>query len=529
MQKGKIGQTIFNCVIFGILFASLTFTICNIDSKEQLYGVTNSTELPQASADGIWLGNFQGEVDKYYQENFPLRTAMVRWNNQLLYWIKGIINGSIIVGKDGWLYSEEYVANAFSDIPDATKSLVEEYALKVKQCQEIIEKSGKEFVYIITPSKAEMYPENLPYRYLPLSSKRDKIVNCYDYLLQRLTDEGIEVVDMLSILKEAEGEIPFFSKTGTHWNYYAASIGASSVLNRLGYENVTVEVEPMKEPQGTEQDLYLLTNIYRGEVDKEYYHTKLDFSEYAEREERNVLEMGTSFSGELASSLAPDGTMWFDKYVRFQYFILKNTYCGDQITVESGNFNNEALLDEILKADIIILENNNSYVPDSHIEFVDYIISHEEDIINGEGNQDDFIKIDDEVILDFSNGGSVEEYTRIGFYAGEENGRWSKENAELAIKLCAEQDIVLDFSENLFLEDTVIAFNNMVVWDGTVDSKEALKNIVIPVEMINNKKMNFIQIKSPQKLLSLKEKGMGEDERITAQWWNKVIIRKGEK
>lgn len=529
MQKGKSRQSVFICVVFGILFVSLSFTICNVDSKEQLYGVTNSAELPRASVDGIWRGNFQEEVDKYYQENFPLRTAMVRWNNQLLYWMKGIINGSIIVGKDGWLYSNEYVVNAFSDISAPTKSLVEEYAAKVKKCQEILEKSGKEFIYIITPSKAELYPENLPLRYFPLSSQRNRTVNCYDYLLESLTDEGIEVIDMLNILKETEGEIPFFSKTGTHWNYYAASIGASSVLDRLGYENIDIEVTPMKEPQGTEQDLYLLTNIYKGEVDKEYYHTKLHFSEYAGKEERNVLEMGTSFSGELASSLAPHGTMLFNRYVRFQYFILKNTYYGDQIIVESGNFNNEDLLEEILKADIIILENNNSYVPDSHIEFVDYIIKYEEDIINGEGNQEDFIKIDDEIILDFSKGGLAEEYTRLGFYSGEGNGRWSKENAELAIKLYAEQDIILDFSENRFLEDTVISFNNMIVWDGTADSKEALKNIVIPIEIINNKKMNFIQVKSPQKLSSLKEKGMGEDERITAQWWNKVIIRKGEK
>lgn len=105
----------------------------------------------------------------------------------------------------------------------------------------------------------------------------------------------------------------------------------------------------------------------------------------------------------------------------------------------------------------------------------------------------------------------------------ENEGRWSTKEAKLSISLETSEDIVLDLSANRFSEDTVIKFNDTMVWQ-TSDGAEALKNIIVPEQFIRDGQENYIAVISQSEILSPKEMGVSEDDRTLAHWWGSLRV-----
>lgn len=331
---------------------------------------------------------------------------------------------------------------------------------------------------MISPSKAELYAEYLPSRYFLLMKDRDKVLNSYKYQVECFDNEDIDYIDMTAILKE-NNTYPAFSKTGIHWNYWAAALCASKVIEKSEYcEQPRIIVNENKKPQGTEQDIYMLSNIIRGTVDDKYYWVSVDYPDIKISQKKKLLEMGTSFSGELSSCFSENEECIWSKYTRYEYFAHKYTFIGDHFTYETGDSYNEELLQLLKETDIVLIENNNSYIPDSHYEFVDLLLSiPDEELAHKEG-----VNLDEtDLVIDFSVEGNSEQYVRTGFYAMENEGRWSKNYAEMSLPIyCATGDTVLDLSENRFYDNTTIEFNDTVVWQSS-DGEEKLKKSLFQI------------------------------------------------
>lgn len=274
-KNGKSRYKFFNRSILGLLLLWTIFSILHIDGRTSLYGVTDTGDNVEISLESLYNGEWQNYVQTNYQNNFPFRALMVKTNNQLLYQIGATINGSIVVGKNGYLFSDEYIQNSFSSISEGTKDEIDRYVANLVECQKILNEHSKELVYVISPSKVEICPDFLPDRYKVLVSERNDIINMYDYLAYKLSQTNIKTVDMTKILKESENPYLYFCKTGTHWNYYAASLGAQELLSVLGDTVVKLDIEQMTEPYGTEQDLYKLANIWKGKEENQYYRAFL--------------------------------------------------------------------------------------------------------------------------------------------------------------------------------------------------------------------------------------------------------------
>lgn len=523
----KIHKKIFIAINLSLGIMGVMFSVLQISGGVELYGVTEQVDTIPFEFRTLYNGEWQSQFTTKYHNNFPLRAFMVRTNNQLLYQMGAMINGSIVVGNDGYLFSDEYICNAFTNISDDTRKQIDEYVEKLIECQKILNVHQKELVYIITPSKVELCAEFLPERYKALVAQRAEITNNYDYLAYKLEQANIRMLDMTQILKRAEQEYPYFCKTGTHWNFYAAAIGAKELLKVLGNTVNSFEITFSEKPFETEKDLYCLSNIWKGKEENLYYKGVLDIEGNIDR--RTVLEMGTSFSNEMVTELLnKDSEMLFDNYIRYQYFTMKSTYFGDQIKTETF-IESEDLIDEICGADIILIENNNSYVPDSHIRFAQYIIDNGDIIKTRKEILEPIIFENDTFIIDFSPKGNSSEYVKTGFYDEEETGRWSRANTKIELYLNADSDIRIDFSNNYFCEKTQIMFNDCLLWDSEKDSVEQLTDIVIPENIIRSDGGNYLQVFTSKEILSPKAQGIGEDDRKLAQFWNKLIIRRGDK
>lgn len=367
--------TIFIVSIFILPVMILTGTIIQADVPIELYGITVENPKPVFTVQGIFDGSFQENFDNWYKDSHPLRTLLVKIHNQMTYNMNScLFSGDIVLGKDGWLYTKEYISCSFEEISDDTKLKYDEYVKKLRLLQDNLEASGKQFIYLISPSKVEVYPEFLPNRFQMIRRNRNKIRNNYDYLLERMKEENINYVDAKTILLDEADGILTFAKTGIHWNYYAAAICARNMLRKLGVgADIRVELVTKDSPFGAEQDIYALSNIFKGIVDKEYFGGTLICDSVSERNSKKVLEMGTSFSVELADIFCADNNFIWDEMIRYQYFVAKTIYHNGMPAQgqPENEINEEQLKKEIISADIIFIENNDSYIPDSHFEFVD--------------------------------------------------------------------------------------------------------------------------------------------------------------
>ena len=127
------------------------------------------------------------------------------------------------------------------------------------------------------------------------------------------------------------------------------------------------------------------------------------------------------------------------------------------------------------------------------------------------------------LIIDFTKDGNADSFTKKGFYDAEEDGSWARKEAEVIVYLAACNGLKLDMSKNTFYEDAMILFNGKIAWK-TEDGVEALANIEIPGEWINENAENIISISAESNVLSPKEAGTGEDERILAHRISKICI-----
>lgn len=129
------------------------------------------------------------------------------------------------------------------------------------------------------------------------------------------------------------------------------------------------------------------------------------------------------------------------------------------------------------------------------------------------------------VVVDFSSSGNSDYYIESGFYEPEESGRHAQNHAEIAIRLAACNGILIDFSGNELAEKTTIAFNGHTIWKSN-DGNEELAGIVVPKEFIKENEKNIITISTDMEILSPKQKGISNDERMLAHYILQMKIEK---
>lgn len=129
-----------------------------------------------------------------------------------------------------------------------------------------------------------------------------------------------------------------------------------------------------------------------------------------------------------------------------------------------------------------------------------------------------------DLIIDFTSDGNSDNFITDGFYGPEESGNWAQKDAEISLYLSTDTDLILDMSRNGLAEDAEVKFNGKTAWKSE-DGIEKLGNIVIPKEWVLEDLKNTIHISTKSELLSPKERGISDDERILAHRMVQMHIR----
>ena len=234
-----------------------------------LAGVT-VPEKAVLSWDGVLHGGYQASYARTIGMQLPLYPAAVRLRNEVQFSLFGVSGvPRLIVGPGPNVVEHDYAAEYCSRNMATWHQRADGWAAQIREMQDIEERRGKVFLYMLTPSKVAQYPDILPAGYTcpATEADRDGIVPAW---LATLRARGVHLVDTTAVLTAAHGAYPFrlYPSGGAHWNAVGSALAMQVVmaeLNRLdpggGFVPFTFDWHLIRHAYGLDIDVARLMNL----------------------------------------------------------------------------------------------------------------------------------------------------------------------------------------------------------------------------------------------------------------------------
>lgn len=239
-------------------------------AQPRLHGVVMETVKPQFSWAAVADGSFQTAYANWFNQRFALRDLFIKLNNQLYYSLfdKSYM-GDVLIGKNRQLYGRGYVDEYCGIRLPLPESEQQELVRRMETVQQLLQQRGISFVVLVTPSKPDVVPQDLPDNYCAGRTLRPRN---YDRMLPLMQAAGIHVVDtqQLILQQQRTGEWPLFPRGGLHWNSLGASGAVNALLERIaqlrGLPAGGLQLQSVKlgdRPMGEDKDLASVLNLWR--------------------------------------------------------------------------------------------------------------------------------------------------------------------------------------------------------------------------------------------------------------------------
>lgn len=170
---------------------------------------------------------FFDEFESYFSEHFAFRQQLVTADGRLKSALtKTSADNDVIVGKDGWLYYGETI-NDFLRIDTLSETEINNIANNLRIIGDYCDSKDADFIFFAAPNKNTIYPENMPYNYIPSDNESN-----LERLTAKLSGENF-YFDMKSALLGLESPTALYHKTDTHWNNFGAYAAHTMLMNKL--------------------------------------------------------------------------------------------------------------------------------------------------------------------------------------------------------------------------------------------------------------------------------------------------------
>jgi len=353
------------------LFFSLLFllpslqNIFNLFPKQKLAGVEYAAPFPDLAFAQWMNGSFQKGFESWYSKIYGLRDYFVRTENQINYALFGQVITKLVIGKQNQLYERAYIVDYIKRDNQLSEKEIQKYAVNLKKLQNYLELRGIKFLFIISPSKAAIYPEYIPDYYTKIENNQD--TTNYEKLVPLLKQNCVNYMDgyeFTAYLKRND-RYPLFPKGGTHWNYYTALLFTQKLIQKITEMigkplnfMVCEKVEVLDIAFRTDADLANLTNLWFPApfIEKSIFPVvKQVMVPGAVRPK--VLFVGGSFVDTIL--------YWVNKFNVFYRGSEFNRYFSRKIASKD---------DEIFNNDVIILETNMQAISRMGFGFIDAVL-----------------------------------------------------------------------------------------------------------------------------------------------------------
>jgi hypothetical protein len=192
-------------------------------------------EFPPLRLRGKVLGQFPEKFEAYFNDHFPFRGVLIRWNNLAKLRLLGVSPQIIVtLGRQNWLFLTYEHAG---DNPRKSRPFS---PAELRRCQDAIESQARwlaehdaRYILLFTPDKQTVYPELYP---------RKRSIRLDQLLAHMQAHSAVPVPDLRGPLRQAREEHQVYYRTDSHWNDYGAHVAYRTVGELLHewYPQVTV-------------------------------------------------------------------------------------------------------------------------------------------------------------------------------------------------------------------------------------------------------------------------------------------------
>ncbi|VXD02423.1 putative alginate O-acetylase AlgJ [Pseudomonas sp. 8Z] len=169
-------------------------------------------------------GELTRSFEHYYDEQFPLKQIGINLWAALEYLAFGEGRAGLVIGEDGWLYSDE----EFDPVANGQRQIRDNLDL-IRGVQQQLHKQNVHLLLAIVPAKTRLYPEHTGEHHP--SAQQDSL---YPRFHSAVREAGIAAPDLLGPLQAGKQNAQMFLRTDTHWTPEGADVAAqalSEVIN----------------------------------------------------------------------------------------------------------------------------------------------------------------------------------------------------------------------------------------------------------------------------------------------------------
>ena len=373
--------------IFLVLFSLILvypFAGFFIDKKIELSGVTAGDQFEVGTLHDYFDGSAQTKFNSWIENNIWGRKGLIKIRSQILYSLFDYSpNAHVVLGKDKYLFEENYIYEELKINETLDDSHYEELISKLEKIQKLCEQSNKELYVFITPSKAHFFKDKIPNKYIGFG--HEDYEGNYNRFKRHIKDSNIKYFDSREYIEQHSGELsaPTFYSTGIHWSHPWAekcTIAFSEYISensKWKFGKVTQKVEEKADgiPDHPDADLYNSMNLICKPSNDTYYASIDDIEE---GDYPKVFVRGGSFMGQSLAEMSKKGLFYTTAY-------LENYYYFTDGFANYGTFSDYTSYDELENigqylsdSDMIILEVNEAVVNDMSFGFIDYLINNQD-------------------------------------------------------------------------------------------------------------------------------------------------------
>lgn len=323
-------QILFICLLLGLLVMPW-FNL----PQPNVSGVEKETAMPSFSWRTYWTGNFQKQFESWWNGHFGSRRTMLIVKNDI-YEVLNLgqfhsgYSGSILQGRQGNLYVLGYLVSKYGTFPYSHMEKNAEETINIlKDLQDRLNYMGKDFIFIIAPSKADAREDALPllwqFRAKNMTIPQGSISfhDVYNLWKDKLNNKKIIYVDALDLLKQKNVLMDSFPDTGIHWSLLASGLTWEECVRRLTKSSKStlpsVEIEEVfssNNDLALERDVADLLNIYP-KYDKGRPSWKVvNYKNIKDTHPITTLSVGDSFSRQLYWSILKSGFSTYESMIK---------------------------------------------------------------------------------------------------------------------------------------------------------------------------------------------------------------------
>lgn len=192
------------------------------------------------------LNKFPAVFESYRKQHFNTPREYINIDSLIkVYGLRISPTRKVAMGKNGFFYEgfgsrkvEKGIIEQFDNISDYmglipfTDSELRQWKRTLEERRYWLKLKGSEFVFVLAPTKAFVYPE-----YLPAKLNRRKAVTRYEQLVEYLINEtDIYFIDLLPALLKAKEQHQYpelFYRSDFHWNFFGSFFAYQEMVGKM--------------------------------------------------------------------------------------------------------------------------------------------------------------------------------------------------------------------------------------------------------------------------------------------------------